>query len=93
MADATLMQHLFAIKQQLAADEIDTLMATVARSSEAEQLQFIDSVKALSVEGGRGVVPRACDGTPRAIDARCGNCHQPGGGVVDGANQKARGVG
>lgn len=51
MADPSVVQHLFAIKQQLAADEIDTLMGAVARTSETEQLKFIDAIKALPLEG------------------------------------------
>ncbi len=51
MADPAVVQHLFAIKQQLAADEIETLMGAVAQASEGEQLKFIDAIKALPVEG------------------------------------------
>jgi len=51
MADPAVVQHLFAIKQQLAADEIDTLMGAVARTSETEQLKFIDAIKSLPIEG------------------------------------------
>lgn len=48
--DPALMQQLFAIKAQLSADEIETLLGAVARSSESEQMSFIDSVKALPTE-------------------------------------------
>jgi hypothetical protein len=48
--DPALMQQLFAIKAQLSSEEIETLLGAVARSSESEQLSFIDSVKALPTE-------------------------------------------
>lgn len=38
------------MKQQLAADEIDTLMGVIAQTSETERTQFIDAIKALPVE-------------------------------------------
>ncbi|MEJ7598461.1 MAG: hypothetical protein WKG01_11170 [Kofleriaceae bacterium] len=50
MADPAVMIQLLAIKQQLAAGEIDALMAAVARTSEAEQLKFIDAVQDLPLE-------------------------------------------
>jgi len=49
-SDPALMQQLFAIKAQLSGDEIETLLGAVARSSESEQLSFIDSVKALPTD-------------------------------------------
>ena len=50
MADPAVMQHLFAIRQQLAAEDIDTLMAAVAQTSEPEQSKFLDAIKGLTVE-------------------------------------------
>ena len=51
MTDPGLVQHLIAIKEQLAADEIETLMSVVAGSSEAEQCEFIAAIKALPADG------------------------------------------
>nr|HEX4318163.1 hypothetical protein [Kofleriaceae bacterium] len=51
VADLGLVQHLIAIKSQLAADEIETLMGAVAGTIEAEQVKFLDAIKALPVEG------------------------------------------
>jgi hypothetical protein len=50
MGDGELLQKLMAIKAQLAADEVEALMNTVAVTPEAEQLKFLDAIKALPVE-------------------------------------------
>jgi hypothetical protein len=50
MGDGELLQKLMAIKAQLAADEVETLMNTVAATPEAERLKFLDAIKALPVE-------------------------------------------
>jgi hypothetical protein len=51
MADPALVQHLMAIKNQLAPAELETLMSAVAGTTEAEQAKFLDSIKSLPVEG------------------------------------------
>jgi hypothetical protein len=50
MADTALLPKLIAIKAQLSADEIETLLGTVAVTTEAEQTKFLDAIKALPVE-------------------------------------------
>lgn len=50
MADTTLLPKLMAIKAQLSAEEIETLLGTVAATTEAEQTKFLDAIKALPVE-------------------------------------------
>jgi hypothetical protein len=50
MADTALLPKLMAIKAQLSAEEVETLLGTVAVTSEAEQTKFLDAVKALPVE-------------------------------------------
>jgi len=52
MADTALLPKLLAIKAQLSADEIETLLGTVAVTTEAEQTKFLDAIKALPVEEG-----------------------------------------
>jgi hypothetical protein len=49
-ADPAVVPHLMAIKNQLAADEIETLMSAVAGTTEAEQAKFLDAIKSLPVE-------------------------------------------
>ena len=50
MADPALVQHLIAIKEQLDADEVQTLMNVVGSSTEAQQSEFIAAIKALPGE-------------------------------------------
>jgi hypothetical protein len=50
MADTALLPKLMAIKAQLSADEIETLLGTVAVTTEAEQTKFLDAIKVLPVE-------------------------------------------
>lgn len=50
MADTALLPKLIAIKLQLSADEIETLLGTVAVTTEAEQTKFLDALKALPLE-------------------------------------------
>lgn len=50
VADPALMQHLMGIKAQLTTDEIQLLLASIARSSEAEQLRFLEKIKALPLD-------------------------------------------
>ncbi len=50
IADPALVQQLIAIKEQLAADEVETLMKVVGSSSEAQQAEFIAAIKALPRE-------------------------------------------
>lgn len=50
MADPVLVEHLLAIKQQLASDEIETLMNAVGGSTEPQQAEFIAATKSLPVD-------------------------------------------
>jgi hypothetical protein len=50
MDDPALLQQLMAIKGQLAADEIETLMSVVGGTTEAEQVKFLNAIKALPVD-------------------------------------------
>lgn len=50
MGDPALVQKLMAIKAQLAADEVETLMGVVAATTETEQTKFLDAIKSLPVE-------------------------------------------
>lgn len=51
VADPALVQHLVAIKTELASDEIETLMAALGTTAESEQTKFLDSIKSLPVNG------------------------------------------
>ena len=50
VADPALLQHLIAIKEQLAADEVETLMNVVGGSTEVQQEELIAAIKALPRE-------------------------------------------
>ena len=52
MADPSLVERLSAIKGQLTADEIETLMRAIATSPDEERTRFLESIKALPVDGG-----------------------------------------
>ena len=51
VSDPALVQHLLAIKSQLASDDIEILMGAVAGTSEEERARVLDHLKALPVEG------------------------------------------
>jgi hypothetical protein len=51
MSDPTLMQHLLAIKAQLAADDVQVLMAAIAGTCDEERTKVIEDLKSLPVEG------------------------------------------
>jgi hypothetical protein len=48
--DPALLQQLMAIKGQLAADEVETLMGAIALTTADEQAKFLDAIKTLPVE-------------------------------------------
>ena len=52
MADPALVERLVAIKAQLNPDEIETLMGAIATSPDEDRTKFLESVKALPVDGG-----------------------------------------
>lgn len=51
MTDPALVQHVIAIKERLASDEVDTLMSVIGSSTETQQSEFITAIKALPRDG------------------------------------------